>query len=88
MVSINGGLRALPPMSIINYTALNVFFFFFTELYRYITAMHVLRIYESYIPVLLQYVTGSDVMLLSITVTAIVIIHISFHMYIYILHAA
>ena len=50
--------------------------------------MHVLEIYESYIPVLLQYVTGSDVMLLSITVTAIVIIRISFHMYIYILHAA
>ena len=50
--------------------------------------MHVLKIYESYVPVLLQYVTGSDVMLLSITVTAIVIIHISFHMYIYILHAA
>jgi len=36
--------------------------------------MHVLRIYESYIPVLLQYVTGSDVMLLSITVTAIAIL--------------
>ena len=64
------------------------FFFFFAELYWYIIAMHVLKIYESYIPVLLQYVTGSDVMLLSITVTAIVIIHISFHMYIYILHAA
>ena len=52
-----------------------------------IVAMHVLKI--SYLPVLLQYITGSDVILLSInTVTAIVVIHISFHMYMYILHAA
>ena len=53
--------------------------------------MHVLKIYESYLPVLFQYITGSDVILLSInTVTAIVVIHISFHMYnvMYILHAA
>ena len=51
--------------------------------------MHTLKIYWwSYLPVLLQCVTGSDVMLFSITATAIVIIHISFHMDMYILHAA
>ena len=35
-----------------------------------------------------QYFSGSDMMLFSIIVTAMVIIHISFHMYMYILYAA